>query len=553
MTQQLDPLSIAERDIRFLEVNQDELKADIEELVDLIRAEADDEQHLNSAISSLIYQLQKLSTDLPDLNKDGVERVKNEALPALQKQLDDITARHYVIEEHCKTVDRRWPDDSKTISAAQDIIDRINSSITGQQERFDSAANQQKAIEDWLARKDELKHQLLRLPLDELATVDVGPRTYGQFQNESREIWTLTDKLRRLKEMLQGAIDWLLSNKNLPIPVRDVILTQLRGEISEIEDEENKLKNLLNNIPNISDKLQELEDRRDYLAEKLELLRQKAVRLEREATEKQARQEKTSEEWLSKQEDLEQQLMGVQSDLTVILERNADNLEQPSTRDIEEDIQQSSNMIDRVKQLKDLLQKTFNWLQSNEDLPDDSKVEAIQRIQSMMSCIDDEEAKLDELSSRLPLILKQLEDRSAQDLRNQIDFIIQQQHDQLKELIEGGRRILSELPDSIDQIDEYNDRHANSIKSTQQLLQDSSSQGTHIEALNQLLDAAKEVKRSIDAQLDRWLEFKKLRDGITEKQEKIEGAIETVGIKWSMPPEEARNTLKSLEVRGRIL
>lgn len=74
----MDPLTVSESEVRFLEVNQNDLEADHSDLLNVVQAEADDEKQLNAAIASLADQLQKLGSDLDGLSREDLERVQNE-------------------------------------------------------------------------------------------------------------------------------------------------------------------------------------------------------------------------------------------------------------------------------------------------------------------------------------------------------------------------------------------------------------------------------------------------------------------------------------------
>lgn len=74
----MDPLTVSESEVRFLEVNQNDLEADHSDLLNVVQAEADDEKQLNAAIASLADQLQKLGSDLDGLSGEDLGRVQNE-------------------------------------------------------------------------------------------------------------------------------------------------------------------------------------------------------------------------------------------------------------------------------------------------------------------------------------------------------------------------------------------------------------------------------------------------------------------------------------------
>ena len=107
--QQLQPFAIAESEVRFLEVDQDDLEADYQELVDLLKTEANDEENLNAALASTVDQLKKISNEIPDFDRNDLALVQKEALPSLQKQLDEINDRDADARQNRQVIERKWP------------------------------------------------------------------------------------------------------------------------------------------------------------------------------------------------------------------------------------------------------------------------------------------------------------------------------------------------------------------------------------------------------------------------------------------------------------
>lgn len=108
-------MDIVESELRFLEVDQDELEANYLELIDLLKSETSDEHHLNSAVSSLIDQLKKVSSDMPGFDRNDSALLQTEVIPSIQKQLDEISARDADARQNRQVIERAWHKDQVSI------------------------------------------------------------------------------------------------------------------------------------------------------------------------------------------------------------------------------------------------------------------------------------------------------------------------------------------------------------------------------------------------------------------------------------------------------
>jgi hypothetical protein len=366
LAQQLQPLNIAESQLRFLEVAYDELKANHAELADLLKAEADDEQQIDLATNSLVDQLQKIQSELPDLDQNGIDRVRNEALPAMQKQLDEINIRHTSAQEQRKAIERKWPNEGTTSGAAQDLINKIDETTSNQQE------------------------QILKIKLT-LETIQL------QIKNEF-----------------------------------DLLMKQ----ITEAE-------NILNDPNSTIEQLQRS-------AEILAISRPKLEEIDR-----------------------------LYKDL------DADNETSQELR----------------KKTADKLFKLNELFRHNQKAADD-----------------------------------------------RIEMIIQREHDQLSAVLNEGQQILNELPDSSENLGDFNQRHENAVKSAQNLLQQLPSQNSHAEEFSHLLDLATNMKRDIDDQVEKWNQLNKLCKEIADKQLKVEKAVNAEQEKGVQKLDDAQKTVKAFKV-----
>lgn len=89
-------MDVAETEVRFLEVAQNELKADLLDLLDQLKSESDEEHQLHKANEALVSELQKLNDGLSEIDNNGLVKLQNEVIPALQQQLENVLARSQV-------------------------------------------------------------------------------------------------------------------------------------------------------------------------------------------------------------------------------------------------------------------------------------------------------------------------------------------------------------------------------------------------------------------------------------------------------------------------
>lgn len=89
-------MDVAETEVRFLEVAQNELKADLLDLLDQLTSESDEEHQLHKANEALVSELQKLNDGLSEIDNNGLVKLQNEVIPALQQQLENVLARSQV-------------------------------------------------------------------------------------------------------------------------------------------------------------------------------------------------------------------------------------------------------------------------------------------------------------------------------------------------------------------------------------------------------------------------------------------------------------------------
>ncbi|KAI6183013.1 Spectrin beta chain, erythrocytic [Aphelenchoides bicaudatus] len=136
----------------------------------------------------LSASLRKSKSELPDLDKDGIDRVKNEALPAMQHQLDDINKRHSSAQQQRKAIERKWPDEDTTNEVAKKLINQIDITTSDQQERI---------------LKIKLTLEAIQLQINEQFEVLVNQITEAEntLQNPNASI----EDLQRASEILTSA------------------------------------------------------------------------------------------------------------------------------------------------------------------------------------------------------------------------------------------------------------------------------------------------------------------------------------------------------------
>jgi DNA repair exonuclease SbcCD ATPase subunit len=131
---------------------------------------------------------------------------------------------------------------------------------------------------------------------------------------------------------------------------------------------------------------------------------------------------------------------------------------------------------------------------------------------------------------------------------DRIEMIIQREHDQLSAVLNEGQQILNELPDSSENLGDFNQRHENAVKSAQNLLQQLPSQNSHAEEFSHLLDLATNMKRDIDDQVEKWNQLNKLCKEIADKQLKVEKAVNAEQEKGVQKLDDAQKTVKAFKV-----
>jgi hypothetical protein len=237
----LDPLKIAESELRFVEVDSDDLKADFHDLIDLLRAENEDEQNLNAAVTSLNDQLQKIANDVPDLGIADLESVRNDAVPVFQQQIEEIKKRHENAEQNRQQVKREWLP-NLSVADLQQLVDNIAILTADElQKRQASAA--------WLEKKNEIDQQLLTITAANEEVLqryadNLEPASVQKAEEDLQGLSNLSDKLRQAKLMLQNALDWLMSNKEMPEEERRNAAEKLDAELKRIDHEESALNAL---------------------------------------------------------------------------------------------------------------------------------------------------------------------------------------------------------------------------------------------------------------------------------------------------------------------
>jgi chromosome segregation ATPase len=582
--QQLDPLDIAESEVRFIQLSQDELTTNHADLIDQLKSEASDENHINSAITELHQKLRTILAELPDLDKDGLERVRNEALPAMKKQLNDINSRNATAEQNRQLIKREWPDENTTQNTAQSLIDQI-----------DGNNRQQYAIEEWLSHKDEMRQQMANLSVQNLETT----------HDDAEALLGLSDKLRQLRQFIQNSIQWLSTKQDLPD--KSTTLKQLQDEVLKVENEEAKLKALLGHIPT----LERLEERQNQLKSRLETLRLKADQIRDSQI-----QQSAVEDWLDRKQELKQQMSDIQREVSNI--------------SVEDEIEWSSEHIDTLQHLKDSINDTINWVRQNENIPYEIREQSIQQLESAKSMLENNLALLIRIRNQLSTVLNQLQDledrhdvlveelerlrEKDEHARQQVQSIeddITSQHDDLFnsiheagltvndpnasidqlqrsiEIIEKSRPKLEEIERIYNELDEdnaqtaelkrktadklqslnnlfehqqtsannriqmilqkYHDQLNDLIKQAEQSLVNSKTQpGEYDEIsalllssieeaesvgrdeLNEIVKSAKDTRRQVDEKWDLWKRFKKIRNKIGDKQDALQTNIETV-------------------------
>lgn len=135
-----------------MEVAQADLEADHADLLAILTSESEDETQLSIALSSLLQKLQEIFNDLPELDADGLGKVTSEALPALERQLEEISRRHDDAKNGRQAVAREWAEGTN-LEKANELIGDIKKGV-GEKE------TERLASEEWLVKKKEVDQEM---------------------------------------------------------------------------------------------------------------------------------------------------------------------------------------------------------------------------------------------------------------------------------------------------------------------------------------------------------------------------------------------------------
>ncbi|KAI6241053.1 hypothetical protein M3Y99_00376900 [Aphelenchoides fujianensis] len=208
----LEPLGVAESELRFVEMDHKDLRDDYEELLGALRRELDEERQLREAAGRVREEAARLEAAVDGMPAAEVRSLRADLLPALAAQLEAIGERDAAAD--WRHVEREWPAD-----AAPDAL----RSLLG---RVDEAAGEREARavdEDaWAERRRQLDAHLAATdPNEEPAAVE--------------------RRLARHAEMLAEAAECLRASR---LPDRDALAAQLREEAEKTAARRQELADL---------------------------------------------------------------------------------------------------------------------------------------------------------------------------------------------------------------------------------------------------------------------------------------------------------------------
>jgi chromosome segregation ATPase len=316
---------------------------------------------------------------------------------------------------------------------------------------------------EWLLKRQDLDQQLAKIDIDQLLqrhTEPQEPRSFETAEQDIKEISSLTDKLRRAKELLQNAWNWLNQNPGLPDEVRKSVTEQLQNEQSKIDNEESKLKDFEQQLTHELKRQKELADQIENLTQQLNLLREEASTFH-EGT--------TPEQKTAQIQELQQRVQPLLQKAEE-LQRKTELQSSPFVYD-KNDLQDLKSNVEGLQKTLETSQKEAGkqiQLAKVEDKVKDHTLKLMEEIQSADLVLSNPEATVEELRKsseileiarpRLDEIYKFYEDldpgdESTQDLRNRtadqlsklnelfnnnqqsardrIDTIVGQQHDEV--------------------------------------------------------------------------------------------------------------------------
>jgi chromosome segregation ATPase len=323
----------------------------------------------------------------------------------------------------------------------------------------------QRHTNEWLLKKQELDQQLLEVSTNtnQLLTRyadNLEPESIQAAKTDIQELSQFDERIRRAKELLQNALNWLTQNPDLPDDVKQAALNDLNAEKSRIDAEEARVKELEDKLNDELRKQQELAAHYSSLSNQLSQLKTEAQTAKQEAV-PDAQIHKLEEIQLRIQlllEEvslLERQIDPATTFLQSSIDLNALKTEAQQLQTSVEDGQKSANqqvhllqiendfdavssqLLGQIKEVESLLAKpdaSIEELRRSNDILV-SALPKLEEVEKLYDELDPEDETTQELRNKTADQLGKLNElfkNNQQSAQDRIDSIIGQQYDQVK-------------------------------------------------------------------------------------------------------------------------
>ncbi|KAI6207377.1 hypothetical protein M3Y96_00002700 [Aphelenchoides besseyi] len=577
LAQQLEPLAVAESELRFVEMDHKDLKDDYDELVKRQERELQDEQDLNAAIETVIEELNKLKREIGELSSEDLHKLNGELLPALSTRIDDIGQRDQQATADRQHVQRSWSSNSP--DSARGLVNEIEK-LSGEKLAELEKKKQQEAVEaEWMEKKNELDAQLLAITSSTTHVFDrygenVEPKTIRDAEDDVQNVSGLRDKLFRARELLQSAIDWLNGNDQLPAKVKSEALKQLNFEVKKLDDEQNRLNSLEDQLNEDLRRQKELADEHQRLVNKLNELRDQAETAHgiENADEKKAKVEEVQArvapllqqlDELQKKSELKTiPLVQSHSSVNVAglkdyvqnLQKSLDSEQKDAQRQIQlnriehEMEQKKSELVDEIRAAESLLsspEASIEQLKRSNDLLESArpKLAEINRLYDGLNDSDETTQSLRQRTADQLSSLGELFKNHQQSAQDRIDSLVRQQQDQLAASIEEAQKAISSPNVAPEDYEQRSIQLVEALQSAQPIQQSL----PELNDLNRLLELAQSTRQAVDERADLWRLFREKRDQIGDKHETARQLYENVAKAGKRSPAQVRSDIESLQ------
>uniref|UniRef100_A0A1I7S8L5 Calponin-homology (CH) domain-containing protein n=1 Tax=Bursaphelenchus xylophilus TaxID=6326 RepID=A0A1I7S8L5_BURXY len=552
--QQLQPLAVAESEVRFVNADLQELEDDIRDQLNAIRDETTHENNLLERSKELINEFDRISEDLPKLDRNGVANVKEEAVPALKKQLDDLVQQHQAARNTRQVVERaNLPDDStpeQLVAKLNDLADKADKALA----KLAHEEEQQRIQNEWLQRKSDIDQVLLDTNaevtnlLGRYADENIEPQSVQSAQNDADGVSNFKDRLAGLRDRLQQAYDWLTRAEDLPAEIRDRELQKLAEEQAKLDNEEKRVADLENKLNAELKRQKELADKHDQLLKRLNELSDAALKVHQDSdpVDKKQQLENIDQSIAPLVEEIElvqqqfnepgeklirpsdsvnvQQLKDRVEELKKTLDAEQKNAAKKLEDDKKKAFEEWNTKINRIKaSIEELLRSISQSLETSDlklrtiingrDALHKAK-ELLAGLDSVTNIADPALSKIVQRAENLQFALSEEIEGKEAELRQLEENRVNTLNSGLALAITEGQQMLIDASAHPDAFNEQADKIRVLIREAEAFIEDCSPTEAHVAKLRSIITTAAEIRDLLDAKWIIWVEFGKLKSGI---------------------------------------